>query len=71
MALLVLTNTSFWGVNRLFVFSFEDNTVKTRLTRYFLEIAEIKDYNIMVDARNLFDQRIKNNMGTKENIPRL
>ena len=64
MALLVLTNTSFWGVNRLFVFSFEVNTVKTRLTRYFLETAEIKDYNIMVDARNLFDQRIKNNMGT-------
>ena len=71
MALLVLTNTSFWGVNRLFVFSFEVNTVKTRLTRYFLETAEIKDYNIMVDARNLLDQRIKNNMGTKENIPRL
>ena len=64
MALLVLTNTSFWGVNRLFVFSFEVNTVKTRLTRYFLETAEIKDYNIMVDARNLFDQRIKNNMET-------
>ena len=64
MALLALINTSFWGVNRLFVFSFEDNMVKTRLIRYFLETAEIKDYNIMVDARNLFYQRIKNNMGT-------
>ena len=29
---------------------------------------EIKDYNVMIDGRNIFDQPIKNDLKTYDNI---
>ena len=29
---------------------------------------EIKDYNVMIDGKNLFDQPVKNNKLTYENV---
>ena len=29
-------------------------------TRYYLPNVQIKDYNIMIDGRNIFDQPIEN-----------
>ena len=32
---------------------------------------EIKDYNVVIDGRNLFDQLIKNNLKTYDNIRKI
>ena len=47
-----LIDPSFQGVNRLFVFSFENPTDRTAHIEYYLSKAEIKDYNVMIDAKN-------------------
>ena len=54
-----LINPSFQGVNRLFVLSFQSKGGKTSSTRYYLPLAEIKDYNVMIDERKVFDQPVK------------
>ena len=54
-----VVDAGFQGVNRLFVLPFEDNAIRTRHTRYFLSIVEIKDYNITIDGQKCFDQSIK------------
>ena len=53
-----LINTSFQGVNRLFVLSFENENDRTSHSTYYLPKVEIKDYNVMIDGRNVFDQPI-------------
>ena len=66
-----LVETIFQGVNRLFVLAFEndDNRISTR--RYNLPTVEIKDYNIMINGGNFFNQPIKNNKVTYENIRKI
>ena len=54
--------------NRLFVFSFGNNSHWTILTKYFLPIVEIKDYIVLIVGKNIFDQPVKSNMRTHENI---
>ena len=54
-----LTDPSFQAVNRLFVLSFENATDRTVHTKYSLSIVEIKDYNIIIDRLNFFDQLAK------------
>ena len=53
-----LINPSFQGVNRLFVLSFENENDRTSHSTYYLLREEIKDYNVMIDGKNLFDQPI-------------
>ena len=36
--------------------------------KYYIPNVEIKDYNVMTDGENFFDQPIKNNKVTYENI---
>ena len=48
----------FQGVNRPFVLSNENNGFRAVYTRYFLTTIKIKDYNVMIDARNFFDQPV-------------
>ena len=68
----LLINPSFWGVNILFVLSFEDKSDKydgrRSYKRYYLPLVEIKDYNIVIDGQNFFDQPVKNNLITYNNI---
>ena len=40
----------------------------TYITRYFLATAEIKNYNIKTDGKNFFDQPVRNNLETYDNI---
>ena len=54
-----LVEPSFQGVNRLFVLAFENDDHRTSDDRYYLPIVEIKDYNIMINGENFFDQSIK------------
>ena len=51
-------NPSFQEVNRLFVLSFENENDKTSHLTYYLLKEGIKDYNVMIDGRNFFDQAI-------------
>ena len=55
-----LVGPSFQGINRLFVLAFENNTQRTSSKRYNLLNVEIKDYNVMIDSKNFFDQPIRN-----------
>ena len=66
-----LVEPSFQGVNRLFVLAFENDDDRTSHSDYYLRNVEIKDYNIMINGENLFDQPIKNNKVTYENIRKI
>ena len=57
-----LIDPSFQGVNRLFAFSFKDDEGRESHMQYFLPSVEIKDYNVIIDERNLFDQPIKKDL---------
>ena len=59
-----LIEPSFQGVNRLFVLAFEDDAQRISNKRYYIPNVEIKDYNVMIDGKNFFDQPIKNNKVT-------
>ena len=66
-----LVEPSFQGVNRLFVLAFENNDDRTSDDKYYLPTVEIKDYNILINGENFFDQPIKNNKVTYENIRKI
>ena len=66
-----LINPSFQGVNRLFVLSFENENDRTSHSTYCLPKVEIKDYNVMIDGRNFFDQSINSINKTYENIRKI
>ena len=66
-----LTDPIFLGVNRLFVLSFEDKNVQESYKRYFLPTVEIKDYNVMINGRNFFDQPVKSDLRTSDNIRKI
>ena len=66
-----LINPSFQGVNRLFVLSFENENDRTSHSTYYLPKVEIKDYNVMIDGKNVFDQPINSHLKTYENIRRI
>ena len=66
-----LVEPSFQGVNRLLVLAFENDDDRTINEKYYLPTVEIKDYNIMINGENFFNQPIKNNKGTYENIRKI
>ena len=61
-------NPSFQGVNRFFVLAFENDTQRTSHSGYYLPNVEIKNYNNMINGENFFDQPVKDNKVTFENI---
>ena len=66
-----LVEPSFQGVNRLFVLAFEHDGLRTSSRCYYFPNVEIKDFNIMINGENFFDQPIKNNKVTYENIRKI
>ena len=66
-----LIEPSFQGVNRLFVLAFEDDAQRISRKRYYIPNVEIKDYNVMIDRKSVFDQPVKNNKVTYENIRKI
>ena len=66
-----LIEPSFQGVNRLFVLAFENDAQRTSDKRCYIPNVEIKDYNVMIDGKNFFDQPIKNDKVTYENIRKI
>ena len=66
-----LVEPSFQGINRFFVLAFENDVQRTSHSNYYLPNVEIKDYNIMINGEKFFDQPIKNNKVTYENIRKI
>ena len=66
-----LVELSFQGVNRLFILAFENEDDGAIDEKYYLPTVEIKDYNIMINGENFFDQPIKNNKVIYENISKI
>ena len=55
-----LIEPSFQGVNKLFTLASENDTQRTSHSVYYLPSVEIKNYNIVINGENFFDQPIKN-----------
>ena len=51
-----LTNPSFQGVNLLFVLCFKNEDGRTSHSNYYPPKVEIKDYNVMIDGRNVLSR---------------
>ena len=66
-----LVEPSFQGVNRLFVLAFENDDDRASSDEYYLPTVEIKDYDIIINGENFFDQPMKNNKVTYENIRKI
>ena len=63
-----LIDPSFQGVKIIFVLSFENITDRTIHIEYYLLKVEIKDYNVMIQRKNIFDQPVKTSIRTYDNI---
>ena len=50
---------------------FENKAEREEHARYYLPTMGIKDCNVMIDGRSLFDQPIRNNVKMYENIRRI
>ena len=66
-----LAEPSFQGINRFFVLAFEGDAQRTSHYNYYLANVEIKNYNIMNNGENFFDQPIKNDKVTYEYIRKI
>ena len=54
-----LIDPTFNKVNRLFVLSFENEEDRTFFSKYYTPKVEIKDFNLLVDAKSFFDVPVK------------
>ena len=63
-----MVEPSFHGVNRLFALAFENDTQRKSHTGSYLPDVEIKNYDVIINGENFFDQSIKDNKVTYENI---
>ena len=54
----------------LFVFSIKNDGRESQ-KEYYLPTSEVKEYKVMINGRNLFDQPIKNDLRTYGNISKI
>ena len=66
-----LVEPNFQGINRLFNLPFECDTQRTSAKDYYLPSLDIKDYNLTINGENVFDQPVKDNKVTYENIRKI
>ena len=66
-----LVEPSFQGVNSLFVLAFEGDTERTSHSGHYLPHVNIKNYNDRINGENDFDQPVKNDKITYENIRKI
>ena len=61
-------DVSFQGVSKLFAAAYETDNIERNANteesrrRYYLSRAEIKDYNVLIDGRNFYDQNVNNRL---------
>ena len=63
-----LVESSFQGIKRPFVLTFEKDTQRISNKRYYLPNVETKDNSVMIDGKTFFDKPIKNNKITYETL---
>ena len=51
--------------------AFENDAQRTRNKRYYNPNVEKKDYNLMIDGKNIFEQPVKNDKVTYEDIRKI
>ena len=51
--------------------SVKDDDSRESHNQYHLPTVQIKDYNVIIDGRNFFDQPIKNDLKTFDNIKKI
>ena len=61
------------GVNRLFVMGFNNNlgnyqVLRSSHKKYFLPRINIKDYNVLIEGRNFYDQNISDDFKKYEEL---
>ena len=66
-----MVEPSFHELNRAFALAFENDVQRTSSKGYYLPNVEIKNYNVMINGENFFDQPIKHNKVTYENIRKI
>ena len=55
-----LIDSTFDKVNRLFVFSFENENDRFSFSKYYTTKVEVKDSNVLIDGKSFFDVPVKN-----------
>ena len=55
---------SFQGIYGFFVLSFENDAHRRSCKRYFLSTIEIKDCNVMIVGKKVFNEPVKNDLIT-------
>ena len=55
-----LIDSTFDKVNRLFVFSFENENDRFSFSKYYTAKVEVKDSNVLIDGKSFFDVPVKN-----------
>ena len=55
-----LIDPTFYNVNRLFVFSFENKSHRTSFSKYYVPKVEIKDFHVLIDGKPIFEIPVKN-----------
>ena len=63
-----LIDPTFTKVNRLFVLSFENEDDRRSFSKYYVPNVQIKDFNVLINGKNVFDKSIKNEEETYEQI---
>ena len=66
-----LIDPSSQGVNRLGVLLFKNEEHRKVHTGYYLPKVEIKEYTVMIDGKNFFDQPVKSGMKTYDSIRKI
>ena len=58
-------------VYRLFVAAFPNDVLRNNHRRYFLPRTNIRDYNILIDGRNFYDQNISDHFKKYEELRKI
>ena len=70
-------DTSFQGVNRLFVLVFENTNIgdnraeRNSRSKYFLSRVDITNYNVLIDGRNFYDKLINDQIKNHDEIRKI
>ena len=55
-----LIDPTFTNVNRLFVLTFENKDDRSSFSKYYTPKVEIKDFNVLIDGKPIFEIPVKN-----------
>ena len=63
----ISSSPSYQRLNRLFVLLLENELARVGHIWYYFPTVETKNYNVMINERNFFDQPVTNDIRTSEN----